>query len=287
MKVLDFINEVKHELSEYDSVGLLDEVSMFRWVIVSLLDFGQNIQDLNEVVVNVRNNKAILPDNFDTLHYAGLCDLEGIYDNGVIVADNSYQWLERDERVMGYNSCSPCCIDKQDKVITERVVWQAKIAEARYKKPKDLRLGRYIQRTSCAEDCRNFQIESPNEITIRDRVLTANFKKGKIYMLYYGTPIDEEGDFIIPNIGHSALIEFLEYHVKSKIFEKMLANNDAKNIISLFQYYTQMAREKKDIAYGVTKFLRLTPDSFKKLAKKNKKIINSYIPKRRGRIIRH
>lgn len=286
MKVLEFINEIKHELREYDSVGLLDEVSMFRWVIMSLLDFGKNIQELNEVVVNVRRGKAILPDNFDTLFYAGLCDLDGIYDKGVMVADNTYQWIEREERVLGYNSCSPCCIDKEDKLVTERVMWGAKIAEAKYKKPQDLRLGRYIQRMSCADDCNNFRINSPNEITIRDKVLTANFDKGKVYMLYYGTPIDEDGDFIIPNIGHSALIEFLEYHVKSKIFERMLANNDAKNIISLFQYYTQTAREKKDIAYGVVKFLRLTPTSFKKLAKKNKDIIDTYKPKISSRIIR-
>lgn len=271
MKITEFIEEIKADLSDYDGVGLIDDISIFRWVLTTLSDFGQNIQDLHQITVKVKKGRALLPDNFSSLKFAGLCEFEGIYENDIIISDRDYQWIERDERIIGYNDCSPCCYNKEDKVITQRVVSSVKLSEARFKEPIPLKLGKYIQRDSCASDCANFGIKSDLEITIREKTLRANFDEGTIYMIYYGTPVDEEGEFIIPDIGHSALIEYLEYFVKSKIFEKMLANNDATNITQLFQYYVQKSREAKDIAYGVTKFLRLTPESFNRLKMKNRR----------------
>ncbi len=78
MKITEFIQEIKTELEDFDNVGLIDDISIFRWVLTALLDFGQNIQELHSVTVKVKNGKAKLPDNFSSMKYAGICRLEGV-----------------------------------------------------------------------------------------------------------------------------------------------------------------------------------------------------------------
>lgn len=275
MKINTFIAEFRAENESYDASGLIDDASLYKWIIDAMKPFGQNIMTLQDTVVDVRGKEGFLPRHFHTLYIAYKCDNKGynVDPKYIDTLQQSYMWTERIKRGFKWNSCEPYCKEDTEEIITEKVYFREidDTVDFYYNYPVMLKLGKTMKRNKCHEKCRNLIVrDCPYEIIINETTLYTNFKEGNVYMQYYGLPLDDDGKLILPEVGNGELLKYIDYYVHLKFYEKLLKNKDDENIITLFNYYIRKEESQKGLALTDTKFSKLTPESFRRLKKKNR-----------------
>ena len=275
-----FIADLKAEFSTWDSAGLIDETSIHKWINKALLKFGSNIMNLQDTVIEVNNSTGTIPSNFFSLYSAYLCDRKGhspISKKERKVLQDSYGWIERVERSNKWVSCDACCVEEEEKTIIERKFFKDIEVDFYYENPTLLRLGKTFDRNTCHRECRNKIVrDCPNEIIIIGNTLQTNFREGNVYMQFYGLPQDESGNTIIPHSPKGELETYLEYHVKRKILENIIVNQDDSAASNMFGFYNQKEVEQLGLALTDTKLSRLTPNSFRRLKKINRAEMHRY-----------
>lgn len=244
MKFNEFLAEIKNSMKQYDSVNLIDDLSVHNWVVSAMKRFGNLLTIDIEKVIDVRNKKAQLPSGFRALKLAVKCEPYSYEcdDKGRDILQDYYFYKTRESKETQWDICDPCCNTEKESVIVEKLYFKnGGKAKMYYRQPQWLRLTPHIQRDACTADCPNLKIyDSPHEININDKVLYANFKEGSIYMIYKGFEEDDEGFIIIPATDQDWLFEYLSYHVKRKLIEDLLSNSDnTSNEYSLYQLYKQ------------------------------------------------
>lgn len=271
MTLSEYIEELKVDLEAHKT--LIDPVSVAKWVIWALKPFGMNISTLQEDVITVEGGVAKLPQSFCSLYLAYRCEPHGCHVSGENeeVVQSVTSWVERSERGFKWNSCDPCCKEEYEKIIVEKKKIKTCDVEYYYTKPVLLKLGKSMVRNACHKECRNRLVQDcPYEISINKNTLYANFERGKIYMQFYGLPIDENKELEIPTSHQGYLEQYVDAFIKRKFFEKEMANLNIPQAANLFQTYFQMESRLKGLATTDVKFGKLTPNSFDRLAKSNR-----------------
>lgn len=274
MTVDSFIADLKARYGKFDNAGMIDELSVYKWIVEALKPFGSNIMTLQETVLEVSNGVVKLPDSFFSLYVAYKCDPLGYCINSeknTPQLQQSIMWTERVERSNKWNSCDPCCVEEEEKIIKETLYYNNCEVDFYYKTPRLLKLGKRFQKTNAHKKCRNLIVrDCPYEINIVGKTLQANFEEGDIYMQFYGLPTAEDGKVMIPDTARGELERYVEYYVKLNMFEDILITNPDPNIRSLFEYYVGKEQIQKGNALTDTKFSTLTPNSFNRLRKINR-----------------
>lgn len=263
------IEEIKSDLSKYDDAGLIDEQSLNRDIIKGLRRFGNDVCTLQEDVIEVINSKAILPESFFSLYVAYHCVPYG-YDGTKVTRPGEVSsdfFIERTENNSKWNSCDPCCVETEEKIITERVfVNMDTSVDFYYNNPLPMKLGKSFNKKNIHNKCRNKLIqESPYEIVINNLTVHTNFKEGSIYLQYYGLPTDEEGEIDIPDTANGHLDTYLEYFLKRRTAERLIGNNDAVGLTNLYTIYNQQEQISLRNASNELKMKSLTPKAFKRM----------------------
>lgn len=264
------IAEVKTDLSRMADAHLLDEDSMYRDIVLGLKKFGNDIMEVHETVVEVRDGFATLPDNFFSLYLAAICNPMGYKktcdDTEVEFHDlqSSNFYVERTVRSNKWNECSSCCEQSEEKIIRENFYYKRKkVAEFYYSNPILLSLGKTFNKNNCHSKCRNLLVQdNPNQIVISRFRLQANFNEGDIYMQYYGLPVDDEGNIDFPESKNGHLEEYLEYRLKRKIAERAIANGDGQGISNLYSNFFQLEKEALRNASNELKMGHLVPEQY-------------------------
>lgn len=272
------IAEVKSDLSKYADASLLDEDSMYRDIILGMKRFGNDIMELHETMVEVKDGYATLPDNFYSLYLAALCSPRGFVptcDTEVEFHDlqSSHYYIERTKYTNKWNECDSCQTEElSENVIRENLYFKKKkVAEFYYDQPQLLSLGKTFNKNNCHSKCRNKLIkDNPNQIVIVKFRLQANFNEGDIYLQYYGLPLDENGDIDIPESKNGHVEEYLEYRVKRKAAERLIGNNDAVGLQSLYSIYKGEEQVALKNASNELKMKSITPQSMKRLKRLNR-----------------
>jgi len=268
------IAEIKSDLSKYADVGLLDEGTMYREIVLGIKRFGNDITDLHETVVEVIDGYAELPENFKTLYAAYLCEPAGFFRNPEIEEhelQNSHFYTERTTYGEKWNECDPSCVEKTENIIKENFFFKKKkAAQFYYKRQPLLTLGKAFHKNNCHSKCRNrYVVDNPNEIVIIDFRLQANFNKGDIYMMYYGLPMDSEGKIEIPNTKLGHLESYLEYRVKRKLAENLIANRDAIGLQAVYPIYAEQERIHLKEASNEFKMSKISPRTMRRWQRLN------------------
>lgn len=271
------IAEVKSDFSKYADAGLIDEDSMYRDIILGLKKFGNDIMELHETVVEVKDGFAELPENFYSLYLAALCKPLG-YKNTCGSDDefhdlqDSYFYTERVKYDRKWSECGSCCDELTESVIRENFYFKSKrLAEFYYHQPQLLSLGKTFNKNNCHASCRNKLVhDNPNQIVIVKYRLQANFNEGDIYMQYYGLPLDEDGNIDIPESKNGHLEEYLEYRLKRKIAERLIGNVEGPGMSQMYTVY--MGQETKSLknASNELKMRSITPTSMQRLKRINR-----------------
>jgi hypothetical protein len=281
MKLSEFIAEIKTSMKSYDSANLIDEISIHNWVVDELKRFGSNIMELQEELIFVKNGKAKLPDNYWHLRFGARVyadrykNLDGD-DEEIKFSRELYDRIERGASWTAEGECK----EITEKTVTEKVFVNNQRVELHYSRPEALTVIRGVKRKILDFECLNmsekFRNKSPFTVSINNRTLQANFSEGTIYLQYYGL-LTEDEEIVIPETQHNRLKTYLEYHVKSKIIEDMILNNDDRNLVNMLQYFDGKARDQFDLAMTEAKFESLNWSETKKLMKnQNKRKMSVY-----------
>lgn len=268
----NIIAEIRNSLKQYDTSGLIDDLSIYDRTYKALRKFGNLITTKMETIIHVSDGKAALPSNFQSLKSAVKVDKSHIEtDLSDDVLQSTFFWKERTEQITDWNRCEDCSKEYTEKRIVEKVYLHEKQVNFCYKNPCYLKLNRYTQKDSYARNCLNLKVESPFEISINNETLYANFKEGDIFIEYYGFETDEENKPYIPDTPQSRLETWLTYHLKRMIFEDIWLNSDDTGIEAKIQYL--LAQEQAEFSLAMTdiKAATLTYRGFFKLAAENKK----------------
>lgn len=267
------IEEVKSDLSKYADAHLLDEDSMYRDIVLGLKRFGNDLLEIHEIVVEVDDGEAQLPENFKVMYFAYLCEPLGVkkIDTEVHHLQDSIYYTEKTLRTRDWSECDDCST-VSDTVIKENLYFrEKKAAEFYYHRPQLLSLGKTFHKSACHKFCRNKMIkDNPNEIVIIKTTLQANFKEGHIYMQYYGLPMDENGMIEIPDTFNGHLEEYLEYRVKRKSAERLIGNNDAVALSNMLGYFSNEESKALVKASSSIKMGKIKPKGMKRWSRLNK-----------------
>lgn len=257
----ELIAEVSSDLSQYEESGLIDEVSMKRWIRNELLRFGGNLMDLCETTLQIKNNKVQLPDDYWSLYLAVRCDPAGyeITSGSEDTLVNSSFYRQRVERDAEWDNQSSSYKYSNSQEIIEKFVFRDATVNFRYHNPQLLRLSKGMKRDRCHPQSKHLSRELtrdlPYEINVRHQTLYTNFKEGYVYMQYYGLPTDEDGDLVIPVTQHRRIEEYLMYYCKKRIMENIIANGDASgNEMTMLQYFAQESDKAFNLAMTEAKF---------------------------------
>lgn len=242
----ELISELRAKPFFKDNPNLIDEATIYRLVFFALRAFGTNVMTLKEEVVSIDDFRGDLPSDFGRLSLAVFCKTSGynILQGSKDHLMGSYIWTEKLER--GECSIDNACDMEKGKCIVERHYFNdgAGEVEIYYSNPQYVKIGRGVLNGGCTDNCVNRSVKnSPYAIDIMGTKIQANFRKGKIFLEYYGLPQDEDGVPIIPNTKYGHLERYIEKHVFRQLLEDAMYSKDATNLQGMYQITLQQERE--------------------------------------------
>lgn len=273
MTLNSFIAEVETSLSNY--VQDIDRISIKMWVIQRLRIFGNNIAELKETVVEVKNSKAKLPEEFKSLKMALKVKGVGCNTQSKDVTD-TYIYKQRIENPAYYDEVNQTYVTTcNPKLITETITINNRPVEFYYQH-EWLSLVKGIKKDTLAVDCLNLHPSIRNsykkEINISGNTLNANFNSGQIYLQYYSLPTSEDGEIEIPEITTGDILEYIMQYVKVQIAEKLIVNNQQPGgLAQLYPSWKSELPQLKRAALVEAKFSNLSKNWAKNLKALNKR----------------
>lgn len=275
MTLDSFFNETETTFSNFSETGDIDRISIKMWVIHCLKQMGNNICEVREGIVEVKNSQALLSEYFKSLKLALKLKPQGckVSEQGM----ESYIYKQRIENPAWYNHITKTYESGCDtKIVTEKILLNTEPAEFYYT-PEFLSVVKGIKKDSFAVDCVNLhpsiRDKYPHEISITQRTLNTNFKEGQVYIQYNSLPVDEDDEVVIPEITTGDLLQYVEAYVKTKIAENLIINGkNPQGITQLYAGWKQELPSLKRLALTECKFAGLSKgweQKFKKLNRRN------------------
>ena len=273
MTFTEFYNDrIVSGLQSYDSAGLIDEMSVYDWVVRALKRFGTLNSTLQEEILDVKNNQASLPLNFIKLKLALKCTPHSYFIDKVDdCIQESRWWIERHEKGSEWGEfCEETAVEKK---VVEKLYYKGNSVTYYYNNPIILKVVEGVKKKQCTSDCINLKSSSEFSISIMksSKKLQTNFNTDKIFIQYYGYEIGDDDLIEIPDTNQGHLIDYLEYYCKSKIMENIIGNGDnTKNEVQMMQYYQAKEVDMFSLAMTDAKASLFTKEAFNKVKRNNR-----------------
>lgn len=189
--------EVKEELSSYFASGAIDDVMFPKWTEHCLKRFRKSAFRIAETVLEVRDYKACLPDDFNAVREAWACSTwqSPLYESA------TSQYYQKDCRVDSVvtDGCSPCADGAGSCEVNYNVVHKINSAYFfTFKRTFLLTPGNMNAKRHCGECCPNIGASTHYTFDIKDGNLITNFCDGTVHLVYYADP-SIEGDQLVPD----------------------------------------------------------------------------------------
>ena len=265
----DIYLEVRNSLKSYDEAGLIDPVDLRTWLHSEIKRFGNNLMVDTDDIIQVNKGKAQLPRDFWSLQEVWKYEL------------SHYCMDEASPRVLkaagkDYLLNSNCdCSSANGEFLKEQTFYKEKEILIFYTRPQILRLAPGFNRRAVAKDCINLpfrvQRRNRNQAQLLNNTLQLEFSEGFLYIRYKAMPMDENGNLILPETQHDRLRIYLEYHLKRKLIESWLFNNDDPNLINKLQYIEAKENDALELAMTEAKAGILDPAVWKSIRNRNRR----------------
>jgi len=268
---------IKDDFEKYDLAGLINEDRLYQDAIRALKRFGNDMAIIYDEVVEVKAGRAQLPEAFHALVVAYKCEPLDykIHESKEEIA-HSMMFIERVANTASWSECNSCCDESSESIIRENIKYDlGGRVTFRYTTPTLLRLTRNtVTKNKCISTCKNLFApinSTPNEMRIEGEELHTNFENGFIFLKYYGLPIDDEGRVDIPSTSNEHLEEYIELHLKRKLTERLMINNDAQQgLANMYQVIAQREPVALRNAANELKMRSLTPKALKGMRRASK-----------------
>lgn len=255
----EFLAGIKNRFKQYDSAGLIDNMSVYENVVYAVKSLGLLVLEKSSTVIHIKNGKGKLPSGFSKLMSAVKCtpfeyNCETEPEN---ILQSQYFFKIKDVKRTAWNGCNPCDEKHTEEIIVESVYFHGeRKANIRYNNPIYLKLGTHTAKNMCEKECPNIKVkECPYEITIKGNTIYTNFAEGSIYLTYKGLEEDEEGQIIIPESDMGHVEKYVSSYVGSELMFQMLINSDnTTNEQTLYGELLRQTGEYKAMAITELKF---------------------------------
>jgi len=234
--------EVKEDLRSYFDGGAVDDLMFPKWLEHCLRRFRKDAYRIEEIVLEIIDYQACLPDDFSAVREAWAC---ANIEKGPFKSPTSIYW-QTDCRLTTINDpCNECfpgnnnpyCCDgdhacnlpqlpcntcDQQFIVTNKMNdnWMLKFRVSHLLRP-----GNMHAKESCGKGhyCGNTYSQSADTFDIRDGKIITNYCSGFIYMQYYGYAKSEEGEQLVPdNFWLQDFIrKFITYKVLLQLFNQV------------------------------------------------------------------
>lgn len=212
-----FYAQVKEELKSYFDTGAVDDLLFPRWTEQCLKRLGKGSFPIQPTLLFIQDFEAKLPPDFHSVREAWGCTisqgatwrLPGAYYRKITTrASDDYTPIDN------CGPCNPCpvLIDVVYKTTTDAIIPGIRTTHL-------LEPGNISAQQSCAGDCFNIGVSSPDKFDIRGQKFVTSFREGDVYMAYYSLETDEEGNQLIPD--NFRYQEYIMKYLKYKIFEQL------------------------------------------------------------------
>lgn len=228
-------SKVMRGLSSFAGLDIIDENEFPVWTMEVLSKLGNGVMMEDEAIVEIKDYKGLLPENFNQLYSAFRCERNVIakvpkkHLQNTISFENDITY----ELLCRKNSCDIQCDDTKtiEKIQVKQYFNEFELHYT-FDNMQLLRLSPNVK-DKCANDCLNHMCTSEYEISLDKSNVYTNFESGNVYMKFYGTPVDEEGYPLI--INDINVEKAVEWYLKYMIFLKMWENSDAPDMQSRWQ----------------------------------------------------
>lgn len=283
MTFQEFSSDIKSRLQQYDSANLLDDVSIYEYMIDGLSELSLLPTIRIEKIISIKNNKGKLPDGFKSLYSAIKCEpfkLTTDCEQPEDVLQDIYFYKVKETNNKSWNVCNPCDISETESCVVEKLYFHnGRKSNLYYNnlQPLRLKLTPHVKKNQCDKECKNFQTkESPYEISINNKHIYTNFKEGNIFMVYNGYEEDEDGFIIIPETVENNILKFLKAFVIREFLKTMFINSDnTTNEQFLYSIYENDVRNYLLKAQGELRMAKILP-SMGRYAQKIRKEFEVY-----------
>lgn len=268
--------KIKEELRSYFATGAIDDLLFSTWVDYCLRHLGKSSYPIVDDVIDICDFKGTLPVNFIKAREVWACGLV----NAVKYQQPSATYTELSSKIddSGDHRCEDegCTFPDEIKVIYKTTKSQV----YKYHKQWLLIPGNINVRQYCSDDCLNFDSSCDRKDTfdIHGNKLITSFREGKIYLLYYSSSEDREGNQLVPD--NFRILNYIEAYIKYKLFEQLCNQTTDET-------YNQIERKKQEYeAKSNEAYVLMDIESKKKTVEEKIQSINRTKRRNRQYIIR-
>lgn len=271
----ELMASVTSDMDVYSDNMMIDDSKFIKIIRKVNADLSIKINREKEVMLDIVNHKAILPDDFMYLQLALLCSSKARTE---ISRGVDAPKISHDRACVDCPSCTvpepclniePCqiavnpCIDPNSCVndntasicgtcyrVNERIGYDLTFIY-------DINLPVKLTKKShkfCADSCMNLSLQSNKyeyTLDINENVLIVdNIKNGKLYLNYLTDMVNDEGELLV--VDHPLVNDYYEYAVKTRMLENFLFNDKAPNIQSKLQLANERLKEARIEAMNFT-----------------------------------
>lgn len=284
---------VQEELKSYFDTGMIDSLLFPTYVDKCLRKLGKTGYDIHEVILDIEDYQARLPDNFISVREAWMCttidSIPYVQPNSFYSQAVSQETIQLNPVISGGKPCSnigcnnPGCNGSECMPTLIQAVYKTTNGTSfSYKRSFLLKPGNISTRKDCAVDCANFGSNATDSFDIRDNKFVTNFRNGTVHLIFYATEYDKEGNQLIP--GNYRVMEYIEAFLKYKMFETIsnqIADETFNQVQSKMMYYKQLSDEAYILAD--TEIKKQTAYQKQRAIERNLNRFNMYeLPNRRN-----
>lgn len=242
------MSSVEQDISTFADEGYMDRGRFIKEAKRVNNELGVKINREQEVILDVENYKAQLPEDFQQLQLALACHVAYV-KTPIFRGTQTESHSEKIEcntvlktKTFNPSECREGC--GNDIWITQKQ--GAKIETFTHLEKLQLT---NRAKSRCTDDCFNRHFRTHNVIDIQEDEVTFSFREGKVYINYLADMISEDGDLLI--LDHDLVNDYYEYAIKKKFFENMKINKEG----DFLQEYQMMKQELREARTRALSFI--------------------------------
>lgn len=269
-KETEIYADIRNTFKSYDEAGLFDEISLRTWLRTELKKFGTNVMVNTQDILKVKQGRVKLPDDFWSLQ-AVWRYFPSHYKTTDIVE------VQKDTYFRTEIECNFECGDEtyDNNCLKEDYNTKYGTVSLYYNNPQILRIKPGFDRKSVTKDCVNLpnkvQKIRGNQVEKQGNFLSTEFSDGYIFVIYRAIPTDDNGDIILHDTQHDALVEYLKRNLEFRFVKSLVLNDDAQNLTNKLQFLKQESDDAFSTAMTESKASVLDPSVWKSIVQLNRK----------------
>lgn len=259
---------IKEELKSYFDTGAIDDLLFPTYIDKCLKKLGKGTYSITEDMIYLEDFQARLPDNFSAVREAWLCtETNGrSYQSASSFYSQSMSTtiqiapLTIDGETCGNPDChNPGCEGECMPEIVQAVYKTNHEIARSFKREYLLKPGNISARKNCDVEYTNEWSaysqailsgsigrgsSSYDSFDIRDNKFVTNIREGAVFLVFYATDYDNEGNQMIPD--NYRVKEYIEAFIKYKMFETLTNQTNDETFQQLQQklvFYKQTSDE--------------------------------------------